>query len=156
MHQIYIWILYSFFFSEGFWLLNLYGWNIKIRFLYANLTSFGQEIMVVLRVLNWFEISLLDRGKGCDEEWLDEEREGGGDEGGDLFQSEFSSGSVSFKSKSSQSACFYSKLLTNSVHLISSKATWAQLLKLLARSTLEIDFSMSIFKGIPYSGIRPA
>ena len=112
--------------------------------------------MVVLRVLNWFEISLLERGKGGDEEWLDEEREGGGDEGEDLFQSEFSSGSVSFQSKSSQSACFYSKLLPNSTHLISSKATWAQLLKLPARSKLEIDFSMSLFKGIPYSDIRPA
>ena len=68
---------------------------------------------------------------------VQEEREGGGDDGGDLFQSEFSSGlfefssgSLSFQSESLHSACVDSKLFTSSIHLLSSKTTRSQLLKL--------------------------
>ena len=72
-------------------------------------------------------------------------------DGRDLFQSsfssglfEFSSGSLSFQSESSQSACVDSKLFTSYVHLLSSKATWVQLLKLPAGSTLETMFPISL------------
>ena len=102
--------------------------------------------MVIQRVLKWFEISLLERGEGGVGEWLDEEREEDSDKGGDLFQSEFSSDLFPFKSESSQSTCFDSKLLTNSANLVSSNTTWAQLLKLLAGSTLEIIFPKSLIK----------
>ena len=131
---------------KSFSLLYLSGWNINISFLYANLTSFRQEVMVFPRVLKWFEITLLERGEGGVGEWLDEERKEGGDEGGNLFQSQFSLSLLSFQSESSQSACFDSKLLINSIHLVSSKASWAQLLKLPAGSTLEIILSMSLIK----------
>ena len=89
--------------------------------------------MVIPTVLKLFEISFLERGEGGVGELLDEERGKGGDEGEYLFQSEFSW-------ESFQSACFDSKLLTNSTHLVSSKAIWAQLLKLPAGSTSEIIF----------------
>ena len=43
--------------------------------------------MAISRVLKWFEISLLERGKGGFEKYLNEELEGIGGKGGDLFQS---------------------------------------------------------------------
>lgn len=69
--------------------------------MYTYLTLFKQEVMVIMRVLKWFEISLLDRGEGGVGKWSDEEWEKGGDEWGDLLQSEFSSGSLSLYSESS-------------------------------------------------------
>ena len=70
-------------------------------------------------------MSWLEKGKGGVDEWSDEERKERGDEGENLFQSEFSSDSLSLQSELPQSARFDSKLSTNSVHLISSKAMWA-------------------------------
>ena len=66
---------------------------------------------------------LLERREDGVEQRLEEEREGGGDDGGDLFQSEFSSGLLPYQAESSQSACVDSKLFTSSVHLLSSKTT---------------------------------
>ena len=91
---------------KDFLLLYLSGWNIKIRFLYTNLNSFGQELIAILIFSIWYEILLLEKGEDGVEERLEEERKGGGDDGGALFQSEFSSGSWPFKSELSQSACF--------------------------------------------------
>ena len=68
-------------------LLYLPGWNIKIRFLYANLTSFKYEVIAISRVLKWFKISLLETGKGGFKYHLAEELERGGDKGKYLFQS---------------------------------------------------------------------
>ena len=59
-----------------------------MKFLYTNFTSFKQEVIAIPRVSKWFLISLLKRLKGGGVEWLLEEREGGGDNGRDLFQSD--------------------------------------------------------------------
>ena len=81
--------------------------------------------MTISRFLKWCKKSWLKIGGGDVDEWL----KGGGDEGGDLFQSEFPLiVSSSFQSELSHSACFDSKFSTNSVNLTSSKVTWAQLL----------------------------
>ena len=81
--------------------MYLSGWNIKIRFLYTNLTSFRQELIAISIFSIWYEILLLERGEDGVEERLKEEWERGCDDGGALFQSVFSSGSLPFQSESS-------------------------------------------------------
>ena len=90
------------------------------------MTSLRHEVTAILRILKWRESSRLNIGGDNSEEWL----EGGGEEGGDLFEFEFSLFCLSFQSESSHSACFDSIFSTNFVHLFSSKAIWAQQLKL--------------------------
>ena len=98
--------------------------------------------MVILRISKWWERSRLNIGGGDSEEWL----EGGGDEGGDLFLSGFSLFSSSFQSVSFHSAWFHSRFFTKFFHPFSLKAIWAQLLKVPARSTFEMLFSISLMK----------
>ena len=129
MHCIHIWILYFLFLR---WIVFCYCINLDD----CNSKSFK---------MTW-DIIIIEREEGGVEEWLKEEREGGSDDRGDLLQSEFCLGSLSFQSKSFQSACVDFKLCTSYVYLLSAKATWAQLLKLPAGSTLEIIFSIFLIK----------
>ena len=104
------------------------------------MTSLRHENTAISRISKWWERSRLHIEGDDSEEWLKK----GDDVGGGLFQFGFSLFSSSFQSVSSQSAYFDSRFSTNSVHLFSSEAIWAQLLKVPAGSTFEMIFSISL------------